>query len=191
MELAINETWPYNNYCEYFLRDSTVSSPLSLCKTALDRLDTKPAFASFIHFLMARIHLKNQDRTPFRAALQSGVAVASNLAKEDRRELYGTLLAFLVDTTFHDNFEETKAYIETFMEISPESGVLFQPLLLVVEYLAELYGQDKRRGRGQAEARARRQLDTVPMELMGPVEEMIHKVEDNIRWWKGRPENLQ
>lgn len=55
----------------------------------------------------------------------------------------------------------------------------------VLDYFKEYVSTEKKNG--TSAVRAQRILDNVPIELRGPIEEMIQKVHKNIIWWERRP----
>jgi tetratricopeptide (TPR) repeat protein/DNA-binding MarR family transcriptional regulator len=150
---------------------------------SLDNVTDK--FKTYIRFLRAIIHLHNGDKTPFLKDLEAGAMLLKDLDEEQRREILGQLMDFLVNILIRDNIEEIRAYIDGLKQVYPEQADVFNPFRYVLDYYTESFSKGKKKG--TSAMRAQRVLDHIPGEMKGPVEEMVREAEKNILWWERRP----
>jgi Flp pilus assembly protein TadD/DNA-binding MarR family transcriptional regulator len=164
----------------------------NLPEETLDRLghsfsldNVTDTFKTYIRFLRAIIHLHNGDKTPFLKDLEAGAMLLKDLDEEQRREILGQLMDFLVNILIRDNIEEIRAYIDGLKQVYPEQADVFNPFRYVLDYYTESFSKGKKKG--TSAMRAQRVLDHIPGEMKGPVEEMVREAEKNILWWERRP----
>jgi cytochrome c-type biogenesis protein CcmH/NrfG len=182
----------FDKLCELDVRVRKVPNLLVLFERYLQSDNTDTVSKTYLYFYRALVFLHGKDVTPFKADLQTGIVLMKALDEEDRRTVQGKLIDFLKGVIYGDYLNEIKTYIETIKEIAPEIAQLFSPLSYVIEYF-EAYSvrEGKKLDREKALKRAETALDRVPMELRGPVEEMIQTVRENMEWWKKRPKKLR
>ncbi len=185
IHLNEKETSTYELLCMFHLSGNVVIEPLGILEKALSLKKATDAFRASIHFLRAMVFLHNGDRTPFLEDLEAGAELLKGIDEEARRSVLGDLLEFLVYVTRQDTIEDIKAYSEGLGGISPDLGAVFNPLKYVLDYYAQYFSLEKKKGASLI--RAQRVLEDVPSELRGPVEEMVQTVKKNILWLEKRP----
>jgi len=185
IELRPKERSIYGYLVDIYLTTG-VANPLPVLERAMKAHSVDPGFHAWLSLLHAMMSLSMGDRTPFLKDLTRVADILESLEEEQKTQIVGELMDFLVGVTYRHTFEGVQAYLAGLSQAVEPVASILAPFAYVLDYFRTVFLEMKKGPMGK---QAERVLDLVPSELRNPVEEMVRQVKEQQAWWDRRPKN--
>ena len=188
IELGEKESPTYQNLVELYLT-TAVANPISILERAMEAKKVEPGFHAWLSFLHAMVSLSMGDRTPFMKDLKRAADILESLEDEQKSQIIGELMDFLIGVTYRHTLERVEAYFAGLSQaVAPVASIL-APLGNVLDYFRAIFLETQKKG--PIGKQAEQVLDRVPGELRNPVDDMVRRVKEQQAWWDRRPKEVK
>ncbi len=188
IQLEVKERAVYGNLVELYLT-TEVGNPLSALERALEIEQVESGFHAWISLLHAMVSLSMGDRTPFMKDLKRAAEILESLEDEQRTEIVGELMDFLVRVTYRHALEKVEAYFAGLSQTVQPAASILTPLGYMLDYFKVYFSETQKKG--PVGKQAEQVLDRIPSEWRNPVEDMVRRVKEQQAWWERRPKKIR
>ena len=120
--------------------------------------------------------------------LKRAADILESLEEEQKAQIVGELMDFLVGVTYRHTLERVEAYFAGLSQaVAPVASIL-APLGYLLDYFRAFFSETQKKG--PMGKQAEQVLDRVPGELRKPVDDMVRQVKQQQAWWDRRPKKV-